>query len=196
MLKKQDFVAINALAQHDVYIKDIAAELGVHPQTPSRTRQHGSARAFTHPIHCNKHDPFKPKMDQLLVNVGWNSVVSRCALQPAGYTGSPYVAWRPPRSGGCAAGGPLSSLRPRPTRNSKSDQGEIVTTFAHPPANVRFIVNELPRSTQASSVGKAITLRGLSRKRPYSSTTRIIRWGRKGPGGASASQAALTGCGQ
>jgi IS30 family transposase len=35
MLKKEDFAMIKALDQHGVYIKDIAAELGVHPKTVS-----------------------------------------------------------------------------------------------------------------------------------------------------------------
>lgn len=36
MLRKEDFAVIKALKKRDVYVKDIAAELGVHPKTVSR----------------------------------------------------------------------------------------------------------------------------------------------------------------
>ena len=43
MLRKEDFAVIQALKKHDVYMKDIAAELGVHPKTVSRALRRGSA---------------------------------------------------------------------------------------------------------------------------------------------------------
>lgn len=43
MLRKEDFAVIQALKNHDVYLKDIAAELGVHPKTVSRSLRRGSA---------------------------------------------------------------------------------------------------------------------------------------------------------
>jgi IS30 family transposase len=39
MLNKEDFAVIKALSQHGVYLKDIAAELGVHPKTVKRALQ-------------------------------------------------------------------------------------------------------------------------------------------------------------
>ncbi len=43
MLKKEDYAVIKALAKRGVYLKDIAADLGVHPKTVSRALQRGSA---------------------------------------------------------------------------------------------------------------------------------------------------------
>ncbi len=43
MLSKEDFTVIKALSKRGVYLKDIAAELGVHPKTVSRALQRGRA---------------------------------------------------------------------------------------------------------------------------------------------------------
>jgi len=45
MLRKEDFAVIKALKKRDVYVKDIAAELGVHPKTVSRALRLGSPRS-------------------------------------------------------------------------------------------------------------------------------------------------------
>src|SRR6476620_4619655 len=87
MLKKEDFAVINALAKRGVYLKDIAAELGVHPKTVSRALQRGSAPTGTRPLRPSKLDPFKARVDQLLASGVWNSVVILRELQAAGYTG-------------------------------------------------------------------------------------------------------------
>ena len=44
MLKKEDFAVIKVLDQHGVFIKDIAAELGVHPKTVNRALKHEGAQ--------------------------------------------------------------------------------------------------------------------------------------------------------
>ena len=36
MLSKEDYTVIKALKQRGVYLKDIAADLGLHPKTVSR----------------------------------------------------------------------------------------------------------------------------------------------------------------
>jgi DNA-binding MarR family transcriptional regulator len=36
MLRKEDIAVIKSLSRRGVYLKDIAAELGVHPKTVSR----------------------------------------------------------------------------------------------------------------------------------------------------------------
>jgi len=43
MLRKEDFLMIQALARRSVYQCDIAAELGVHPKTVSRALCRGAA---------------------------------------------------------------------------------------------------------------------------------------------------------
>ncbi len=45
MLRKEDFVEIQALAKAGVYQRDIAEQLGVHPKTISRALKRGSAPA-------------------------------------------------------------------------------------------------------------------------------------------------------
>ena len=88
MLKKEDFAVIKALAKRGVYLKDIAAELGVHPKTVRRALQRGAAPAPQHSRRPSKLDPYKPRVDQLLAEGVWNSVVILRDLQQAGYTGS------------------------------------------------------------------------------------------------------------
>ena len=43
MLRKEDFMLIQALARRGVYQRDIAAQLGVHPKTVSRALRRGTA---------------------------------------------------------------------------------------------------------------------------------------------------------
>ena len=53
MLRKEDFAVIKSLNQRGVYIKDIAAELGVHPKTVSRALKFvgwGAVPPFSFPV--------------------------------------------------------------------------------------------------------------------------------------------------
>ena len=49
MLRKEDFVEIQALAKAGVYQRDIAAQLGIHPKTISRALALGSAGSPVQP---------------------------------------------------------------------------------------------------------------------------------------------------
>jgi hypothetical protein len=50
-----------------VYVKDIAAELGVHPRTMSRALQRGASPPGERPAaHKSKLDRYKPVIDRLL----------------------------------------------------------------------------------------------------------------------------------
>ncbi len=91
MLKKEDFAVIKALVKRGVYLKDIAADLGVHPKTVRRALQRGSAPAPQSPRRTSKLDPFKPLVDRLLADDVWNGVVILRELQAAGYTGSSTI---------------------------------------------------------------------------------------------------------
>ena len=62
MLRKEDFTVIQAMKKHDVYVKDIAAELGVHPKTVSRALRRGSAPSVTERRRASKLDPPDPEM--------------------------------------------------------------------------------------------------------------------------------------
>ena len=50
MLTKEDYAVIKALHKRGVYLKDIAAELGVHPRTVRRALQRGNAPAPSRPL--------------------------------------------------------------------------------------------------------------------------------------------------
>ncbi len=147
MLKKEDFAVIKALAQRGVYLKDIAADLGVHPKTISRALQRGTAPRSAHPARGSKLDPFKAQVDHLLASGVWNSVVILRDLQAAGYTGShtilrDYIA--PKRA--LRSGRATVRFETPPGQQLQSDWGELVTLIAGQPIKVHFIVNELAYS--------------------------------------------------
>ncbi len=144
MLKKEDYAVIKALADRGVYLKDIAADLGVHPKTVSRALQRGRAPTPTRSPRGSKLDPFKPLVDQLLQEGVWNSVVILRELEAKGYTGSrtilrdyiaPKRALRPSRA--------TVRFETDPGRQLQSDWGELLTTLAGQPTKVYFIVNLL-----------------------------------------------------
>ena len=58
MLRKEDFMVIQALAKRGVYLTDIAAELGVHPKTVSRALKRGGPPAPAPKPRHSKLDPF------------------------------------------------------------------------------------------------------------------------------------------
>ena len=63
MLSKEDFAVIKALNQRGVYLKDIAAELGVHPKTVSRALKRDGAPKKERARRGSKLDPYKAKVD-------------------------------------------------------------------------------------------------------------------------------------
>lgn len=175
MLKKEDFAVIKALSKHGVYLKDIAAELGVHPKTISRALKRGGAPTPRPPARPSKLDPYKEQVDQLLAEGVWNGVVILREIQAKGYTGShtilrEYIA-------------PKRALRPSTTRATvrfetdpgrqlQSDWGEIITVVAGRPTKVFFIVNELGYSRRfhvwcAASMDAEHTYEGLIRSFEY-----------------------------
>lgn len=70
------------------YLKDIAAELGVHPRTVRRLLVRGSVPPGKRPgAWRSKLDPYKPTVDQWLAEGVWNGVVVWRELQAQGFTG-------------------------------------------------------------------------------------------------------------
>jgi transposase len=144
MLNKEGFAMIKALKQRGVYLKDIAADLGVHPKTVSRALKRGSAPERQREPQGSKLDPYKPQVDRLLAAGVWNAVVVWREIQAKGYTGKltilrEYIE-------------PKRSLRPSkatvrfetaPGVQLQTDWGEQGTELAGQPTNVCFIVNEL-----------------------------------------------------
>jgi transposase len=75
-----------------VYVKDIAAELGVHPRTVSRARQRGDAPAGRRPVaRPSKLDGYKPEVDRLLAAGVWNAAVILREIQAQGYQGQASI---------------------------------------------------------------------------------------------------------
>ena len=75
-----------------VYVKDIAAELGVHPRTVSRARQRGDAPAGRRPVtRPSKLDGYKPEVDRLLAAGVWNAAVILREIQEQGYSGQASI---------------------------------------------------------------------------------------------------------
>ena len=71
-----------------VYVKDVAAELGVHPRTISRALRHGGAPSGRRPrARVSKLDPYKPMIEYLLEQGVWNAQVILREIQAAGYQG-------------------------------------------------------------------------------------------------------------
>ena len=144
MLRKEDFAVIEALKKRDVYVKDIAAELGVHPKTVSRALRRGSAPSGARRRRGSKLDPHKATVDRLLGEGMWNVIVILREIQAEGYTGGstmlrlyvqPKRALRPSRA--------TVRFETEPGKQLQSDWGAIVVPIGGKPTKVRFQVNEL-----------------------------------------------------
>lgn len=175
MLKKEDFAVIKALSKHGVYLKDIAAELGVHPKTVSRALKRGSAPTSKPPPRPSKLDPFKAQVDQLLAEGVWNGVVIQREIQTKGYTGShtilrDYIA--PKRALRPSVSRATVRFETEPGHQLQSDWGEIIIELAGHPTKVYFIVNQLGYSRRfhfwcAPSLDAEHTYEGLIRSFEY-----------------------------
>jgi transposase len=83
---------IQERVRQGVYVKDIAAELGVHPRTVSRARKRGDAPLRQRPsARPSKLDRYKPEIDRLLAAGVWNAVVIQREIQAQGYPGQASI---------------------------------------------------------------------------------------------------------
>jgi transposase len=144
MLSKEDYAVIKALKQRGVYLKDIAAELGMHPKTVSRALQRGGAAQRPAQARESKLDPYKATVDRLLAAGVWNAVVIYREIQAEGYDGKPtmlreYIT--PKRA--LRQGRATVRFETEPGRQLQSDWGEVVTTVAGKQVKADFQVNEL-----------------------------------------------------
>jgi len=78
---------IQALRKRGVYLKDIAAELNIHPKTVSRALARGGAPVRQRKRRSSKLDPYKGQIDHLLQEGVWNAVVIYREIEAAGYDG-------------------------------------------------------------------------------------------------------------
>lgn len=173
MLNKEDFAVIKALNQHGAYLKDIAAELGVHPKTVRRALQRGGAPKRERKRKISKLEPYKPKIDYLLSEGVWNTVVIFREIQADGYSGGitmlrqyiqPKRALRQSRA--------TVRFETKPGEQLQTDWGEIVTEIGGQPARVHFIVNLLGYSRRfhfwcSASQDAEHTYEGLIRSFEY-----------------------------
>jgi len=144
MLSKEDYAVIKALKQRGVYVKDIAAELGVHPKTVSRGLKRGGAPKRPPPRRESKLDPYKATVDRLLAEGVWNAVVIYRELQTQGYQGKSTILREyisPKRV--LRQGRATVRFETEPGRQLQSDWGEEVTMIAGEQVKVHFLVNEL-----------------------------------------------------
>jgi transposase len=144
MLRREDWMDIQAKVEEGIYLKDIAAELGVHPRTIRRTLQRGGPPTGKRPPRPTKLDPYKAEVDRLLAAGVWNAVVIWREIEQQGYTGKAsrvrdYV--RPKR--------PLRRQRATvrfetpPGKQLQSDWAEVHTVIAGQAQKVAFVVNAL-----------------------------------------------------
>jgi len=145
MLRREDWLMIRELREKGAYIKDIAAQLGVHPRTVSRALARGAAPSGKRPnARKSKLDPFKPLVDDLLAQGVWNAVVIFRELQARGYQGGisilrdyihPKRPLRPSRA--------TVRFETAPGRQLQHDWAEIRTEIAGRCTKVYFAVNTL-----------------------------------------------------
>lgn len=173
MLRKEDFMVIQALAKRGVYLTDIAAELGVHPKTVSRALKRGGPPVPPAKPRTSKLDPFKPTVDRLLTEGVWNAVVILREIEAQGYDGgisilrayiTPKRALRPSRA--------TVRFETDPGQQLQSDWGELITTLAGQPTKICFIVNQLAYSRRfhvwaTDSLDAEHTYEGLIRSFSY-----------------------------
>lgn len=84
MLRKEDFMVIQALAQRGLYRCDIAKQVGVHPRTVRRVLARGGAPAPRPTRRGSRLDPYRAEIDRLLMENVWNAVVIFRELQAKG----------------------------------------------------------------------------------------------------------------
>lgn len=87
MLTREDYLMITERKRQGVYVKDLAAELGVHPRTVRRALKRGSEPAARPRRRARKLDPFTGQIDQMLAEGIWNAEVIYRRIREAGYTG-------------------------------------------------------------------------------------------------------------
>jgi len=142
MIDQEDYIVIQALRKRGVYIKDIAAELNIHPKTVSRALVRGGVPTRQRKRRASKLDPYKAQIDHLLQEGVWNAVVIYREIEAAGYDGgltilrqyiAPKRALRRSRA--------TVRFETAPGRQLQTDWGEIVVLIAGERQKVYFEVN-------------------------------------------------------
>lgn len=173
MIKKEDFAVIKALKHQGAFINDIAAELGVHPKTVSRALKRGGAPKPERKRKESKLEPYKKKIDELLLENVWNAMVILREIEAVGYDGEisllrRYIqgkrALQPSRA--------TVRFETQPGEQLQSDWGELTVKIDGVATKVYFIVNTLGYSRRfhfwcTDSLDAEHTYEGLVRSLEY-----------------------------
>ena len=173
MLKKEDYMVIKTLKQRGVYQKDIARELGINPRTVSRALKRDGAPERERKKRGSKLDPYKAKVDYLLSQGVWNTMVILREIQADGYQGGrtilrdyvqPKRALRPGKA--------TVRFETEPGKQLQSDWGELYVELGGQEVKVYFIVNQLGYSRRfhfwcTDSLDAEHTYEGLIRSFEY-----------------------------
>lgn len=145
MLRREDGMEIQAQVARGVYVKDIAAELGVDPRTVRRAVARGGPPSGRRPgARRSKLDSYKPMIDELLAAGVWNAVVIQREIAARGYTGGESIVRDDVR--------PKRALRPKratvrfetePGVQLQNDWAEIRTVIGGLEQRVWFTVSTL-----------------------------------------------------
>jgi len=173
MLRKEDYAVIQSLNERGVYLKDIAAELEVHPRTVTRALKRGGAPQSKRKASGSKLDAYKAKVDELLGEGVWNAMVILREIQQLGYEGGITILRQyiqPKRV--LRASRATVRFETDPGKQLQSDWGEVVVEMARQMRKVYFIVNELGYSRRfhfwcCESADAEHTYEGLIRSFEY-----------------------------
>lgn len=144
MLRREDVMVIQAVAQRSLYLCDIAKQVGVHPRTVRRVLDRGGVPAARPSRRGSRLDPYRAGIDRLLAEEVWNAVVIFRELQAQGYRGQLSILRDYIR--------PKRALRVRratvrfetaPGHQLQSDWAEHRTHIAGAETTVHLIVNTL-----------------------------------------------------
>jgi len=145
VLSKEDYLVIEAQRRKGVYVKDIAADLGVDRRTVRRALVRGGAPSGKRPgARRSKLDPHKARVDALLQDGVWNAVVILRELQVVGYRGGVSILRdyiRPKRA--LRKSRATVRFETPPGRQLQNDWGEVWTRVAGKRTKVHFPVNTL-----------------------------------------------------
>jgi len=173
MITLEDYMTIKALKKRGVYIKDIAAELEVHPRTVSRALKRNGAPQRTRTPRKGKLDPYKGTVDRLLAEGVWNAMVILREIQAEGYRGGATMLrlYIQPKRQHKAQKATVRFETP-PGRQLQTDWGEITRQVAGEKQKIYFIVNTLGYSRKmhvwcTNSLDAEHTYEGLIRSFEY-----------------------------
>jgi methionine synthase I (cobalamin-dependent) len=91
MIKREDYMTMQAMAAQGMYQKDIAQALNVHPKTVSRALTRGGSPKGERTGRGSKLDPYRSQVDELLREGVWNASVILREIQARGYSGGRAV---------------------------------------------------------------------------------------------------------